>query len=54
MPAAMPAVSHLAAPPRYIEPQHTKIADKAPTGDGWAPEVRYDGYRMAARIVRMK
>jgi hypothetical protein len=43
--------SYLSAPPRFIEPQHTKIAEKAPGGDAWAHEIKYDGYRIAARIV---
>jgi ATP-dependent DNA ligase len=42
------------APPRFIEPQLSKIAEKAPAGGGWAHEIKYDGYRLAARIVRNK
>jgi ATP-dependent DNA ligase len=36
--------------PRWIEPQLSKLATKAPTGPQWAHEIKFDGYRMAARI----
>jgi ATP-dependent DNA ligase len=42
------------AAPRWIEPQLSKLVDKAPTGDKWVHEVKFDGYRMAARIGRGK
>jgi bifunctional non-homologous end joining protein LigD len=50
----MPSKPRLTAPPRFIEPQQAKIAEKAPTGDGWAHEINYDGYRMAARNAEGK
>ena len=37
-------------PPRWVEPQLSKLVEKAPTGRQWVHEVKYDGYRMAARI----
>jgi bifunctional non-homologous end joining protein LigD len=37
-------------PPRWIEPQLCKLVEKAPSGPGWVHEVKFDGYRMAARI----
>jgi ATP-dependent DNA ligase len=37
-------------PPRWIKPQLTRLVDEAPTGDGWLHEIKYDGYRMHARI----
>jgi bifunctional non-homologous end joining protein LigD len=40
----------LAPPPKWIKPQLTKLVDEAPTGDGWLHEIKYDGYRMHARI----
>jgi bifunctional non-homologous end joining protein LigD len=46
--------SKLAAPPRFVEPQLCKLVAKAPTGDQWIHEVKFDGYRMAARIDRGK
>jgi DNA ligase D-like protein (predicted ligase) len=36
--------------PRWIEPQLCKLVEKAPSGPGWVHEVKFDGYRMAARI----
>jgi DNA ligase D-like protein (predicted ligase) len=43
-----------APPPRWIEPQLSKLVEKAPTGDKWVHEIKFDGYRMAARIDRGK
>jgi ATP-dependent DNA ligase len=37
-------------PPKWIKPQLTRLVDEAPGGDGWLHEVKYDGYRMHARI----
>jgi hypothetical protein len=37
-------------PPRWLKPQLTRLVNKAPTGDGWLHEIKYDGYRMHARI----
>jgi ATP-dependent DNA ligase len=36
--------------PRWIEPQLCELVEKAPSGPGWVHEVKFDGYRMAARI----
>ena len=36
--------------PRWIEPQLSKLATKAPSGAQWVHEIKLDGYRMAARI----
>jgi ATP-dependent DNA ligase len=36
--------------PRWIEPQLRKLATKAPSGAQWVHEIKFDGYRMAARI----
>jgi bifunctional non-homologous end joining protein LigD len=41
-------------PPPFIEPQLCKLVVKAPTGDQWIHEVKFDGYRIAARIERGK
>jgi bifunctional non-homologous end joining protein LigD len=38
--------------PRWIEPQLSKLATKAPTGPQWIHEIKFDGYRMAARIEK--
>jgi hypothetical protein len=37
-------------PPRWIKPQLTRLVDEAPAGAGWVHEIKYDGYRMHARI----
>ena len=36
--------------PRWIAPQLSKLVEKAPTGPNWVHEIKFDGYRMAARI----
>jgi len=38
------------APPRRIKPQLTRLVEEAPTGKGWLHEIKYDGYRLHARI----
>jgi len=37
-------------PPKWIKPQLTRLVAEAPAGPGWAHEIKYDGYRMHARI----
>jgi bifunctional non-homologous end joining protein LigD len=37
-------------PPKWIKPQLTRLVDEAPAGDGWLHEIKYDGYRMHARL----
>src|SRR6185295_5044069 len=36
--------------PKWIKPQLTRLVDEAPSGGGWLHEIKYDGYRMHARI----
>lgn len=36
--------------PDRIAPQLTQLVDAAPEGDGWLHEIKYDGYRMMARL----
>jgi ATP-dependent DNA ligase len=38
--------------PTFIEPQLSKLVEHAPTGPNWVHEIKFDGYRMAARIER--
>ena len=45
-----PAVGKSTRPPKWIKPQLTRLVDEAPAGDGWLHEIKYDGYRMHARI----
>jgi bifunctional non-homologous end joining protein LigD len=40
-----------AAPvPEWIRPQLTQLVDTAPEGDQWLHEIKFDGYRMHARL----
>ena len=45
--ASVPESAH---PPTWIEPQLTRLADEAPAGSDWLHEIKYDGYRMHARL----
>jgi DNA ligase D-like protein (predicted ligase) len=36
--------------PRWIEPQLCKLVTKISAGDGWAHEIKFDGFRIHARI----
>jgi DNA ligase D-like protein (predicted ligase) len=36
--------------PAWIKPQLTQLVEMAPEGDGWLHEIKYDGYRMMARL----
>ena len=38
--------------PEWIRPQLTELVDAAPEGDEWLHEIKYDGYRMHARLDR--
>jgi ATP-dependent DNA ligase len=38
-------------PPKWVKPQLTRLVDDAPAGPNWLHEVKYDGYRMHARLV---
>jgi len=37
-------------PPKWIKPQLTRLVDGAPAGNDWLHEIKYDGYRMHARL----
>jgi ATP-dependent DNA ligase len=43
-------VSKSLQPPKWIKPQLTRLVDEAPEGKEWLHEIKYDGYRMHARI----
>ena len=45
--ASVPESAH---PPTWIKPQLTRLADEAPAGSDWLHEIKYDGYRMHARL----
>ncbi|GEP59878.1 non-homologous end-joining DNA ligase [Reyranella soli] len=48
--AALTAVGTNDRPPKWIKPQLTRLVQEAPSGDAWMHEVKYDGYRMHARV----
>ena len=41
-----------AALPQWVPPQLTQLVEAAPDGDQWLHELKYDGYRMHARVDR--
>lgn len=40
----------VSALPRFVEPQLAKLVQRAPSGAGWAHEVKFDGYRLQLRV----
>jgi ATP-dependent DNA ligase len=38
--------------PEWIRPQLTQLVNEAPEGDQWLHEIKYDGFRMHARLDR--
>ena len=38
--------------PAWIKPQLTKLVDAPPDGPDWLHEIKFDGYRMHARLDR--
>jgi ATP-dependent DNA ligase len=44
--------TNAAALPQWVAPQLTQLVDTAPHGDQWLHEIKYDGYRMHARLDR--
>ena len=44
--------NNAAALPAWIAPQLTQLVEAAPKGDQWLHEIKYDGYRMMARLDR--
>lgn len=51
-PAKIPARS--VQPPQQIQPELATLVDDAPPGDDWVHEIKFDGYRMLARIAAGK
>ena len=39
-------IEELAPPPQWIEPELCKLVTRIPAGDGWAHEIKFDGFRM--------
>jgi bifunctional non-homologous end joining protein LigD len=44
-------MSKRAGLPAFIPPQLSQLVERPPEGDGWAHEVKYDGYRIHARLA---
>jgi hypothetical protein len=42
--------AELASPPAWIKPQLAKLVEKAPDGPDWLHEIKFDGYRVHARL----
>jgi hypothetical protein len=49
-PVARQLGADAAVPPQWIRPQLTRLVDAAPDGDQWLHEIKFDGYRMNARL----
>ena len=47
---AGPRMTGTAASPEWIRPQLTQLVQQAPEGDLWLHEIKYDGFRMHARL----
>jgi hypothetical protein len=50
--AARRSRAHVAGLPQWIRPQLTQLVDEAPDGPEWLHEIKFDGYRMHARLDR--
>src|ERR1700733_12642856 len=50
--SARDVISDLAPPPQWIEQELCKLVTRIPAGDNWAHEIKFDGFRMHARIVK--
>jgi ATP-dependent DNA ligase len=44
--------AEIAGLPQWIRPQLTQLVDQAPVGPQWLHEIKFDGYRMHARLDR--
>ena len=40
--------------PKWVKPQLCKLVDAPPRGPAWLHEIKYDGYRMHARLDRRR
>ena len=49
-PVARRPGAETAALPQWIRPQLTQLVDAAPDGSDWLHEIKFDGYRMQARL----
>ncbi|WP_091735368.1 DNA ligase D [Phenylobacterium immobile] len=51
---AAEAPPKLAASPAFIAPQLCKSVERPPQGEGWAHEIKFDGYRLQVRVAAGK
>ena len=51
-PVARRSRAGAAGRPEWIRPQLTALVDEAPEGSAWLHEIKFDGYRMHARLER--
>jgi ATP-dependent DNA ligase len=51
-PVARRSRSDTSGLPQWIRPQLTELVDQAPDAPGWLHEIKFDGYRMHARLDR--
>src|SRR5262245_61613332 len=51
-PVARPPRAAAAALPQWVRPQLTKLVERPPEGPAWLHELKFDGYRMHARLDR--
>jgi len=50
MARAVARLPRAGALPERIAPQLTQLVDTAPDGDAWLHQIKFDGYRMHARL----
>ena len=50
--SAKDVIADLAPPPQWIEPELCKLVTRIPAGEGWGHEIKFDRFRMHARIVK--
>ena len=51
-PVARPLQAGASDLPQWIRPQLTELVDAAPDGPEWLHEIKFDGYRIHARLDR--
>src|SRR5918912_46324 len=49
---ARPVPAPAADLPEWVRPQLTELVEEAPDGSDWLHEIKFDGYRMHARLDR--
>ncbi len=50
LPKSTAKATKVRALPKFVEPALAKLAERAPSGAGWAHEVKFDGYRLQLRV----